>query len=101
MTKTKKSYSKKYTPLNVSNVHRRKKRTSEKKRNQQYPPGTQGNYDTFSSIIPITQNGKTLEVPKGGRGPKGLESSEAGFGRPGVPPMLCVINVIKCRYNKI
>ena len=33
---------------------------------QQYPSGTQGNYGMFSSIIPITQNGKNLEVPNGG-----------------------------------
>ena len=44
---------------------------------QQYPPGTRENCGTFSSIIPVTQNGTNFEVPKGGRGPKG---------GPGVPP---------------
>ena len=46
---------------------------------RQYPPGTQENYGSFSSIIPITQNGKKLDkyCPKGGRGSKG---------EPGVPP---------------
>ena len=46
---------------------------------QQYPTGTQDNSYHFLSIIPVTQNGKNLEVPKGGRGPKG---------EPGVPPIL-------------
>jgi hypothetical protein len=62
--------------------------------------GTQDNSCHFSSRIPVTQNDKNLEVPKGGRGlesaslilMKGLESVqnpsdllEAGFGRPGFP----------------
>jgi len=46
---------------------------------KQYPPGTQDNSCHFSSRLPVTQNGKNLEVPKGGRGPKG---------EPGVPPNL-------------
>jgi len=39
---------------------------------QQYPPGTQDNSCHFSSRIPVTQNGKKLEVPTNGRG---LESA--------------------------
>ena len=44
---------------------------------QHYPPGAQDNYMIFSSIIPVTENGKVPYYPKGGRG---LE------GEPGVPP---------------
>ena len=33
---------------------------------QQYPPGTQGNYNSFSSKNPITEKGK--ERRRGGRG---------------------------------
>jgi len=54
----------------------------------QYPPGTQEKNNSFQERIPMMKDGmKTgiIERPGGG---KGLESSEAGFGRPGVPPTI-------------
>jgi len=79
--------------------------------NQQYPPEDQNNYMSFSSIIPVTENGKVPYYPKGGRvrghavastweprsGSEGLEGSEAtqwpqpgsrvaALREPGVPP---------------
>ena len=44
---------------------------------KQYPPGTQKNYNSFSSRNPITEKGKELEYPEGAGG---------GKGEPGVPP---------------
>ena len=41
---------------------------------QQYPPGTQEYFNSFLLIIPLTQNGKKLEGPKGGRGLRGTWS---------------------------
>ena len=38
---------------------------------QQYPPGTQENYNSFSSRNPITEKGKELEYPEGAGGGKG------------------------------
>jgi hypothetical protein len=69
---------------------------------QQHPPGTREDYSSVSSRLHVTQNGTKLDAPKDGRGlesaslilMKGLESVqnpsdflEAGFGRPGVPPI--------------
>ena len=44
---------------------------------QQYPPGTQENYNSFSSRNPIIEKGKEFECPEGAGG---------GKGEPGVPP---------------
>jgi hypothetical protein len=44
---------------------------------QQYPPGIQENYNSFSSRNPITEKGKEFEYPEGAGG---------GKGEPGVPP---------------
>ena len=57
---------------------------------------TQENYGSFSSIIPLTQNGKKLDkdCPKGGRGSKGEEPTlwaqleRLRRSEPGVPPSL-------------
>jgi hypothetical protein len=42
---------------------------------QQYPPGTQENNNSFSPRNPITEKGKELEYPEGAGGGKG----EPGF----------------------
>jgi hypothetical protein len=47
---------------------------------QHYPPGTQENYNNFSSRNLIMGKGKELEFPEGWGGGKGLQRS------PGVPP---------------
>ena len=71
MTKTKKSYSKKYTPLNVSNVHRRKKRTSEKKRK-----GGALNEDKVEvSFVKSPNTGATLSFIDIFKGPASLMGS--------------------------
>jgi len=44
---------------------------------QHYPPGAQGIFKEFPTSNVVTENGKELYYPKGGRG---LE------GEPGVPP---------------
>jgi len=44
---------------------------------QHYPPGAQGIFKKFPTSNVVTENGKELYYPKGGRG---LE------GEPGVPP---------------
>jgi len=46
---------------------------------QQYPPGTQENYNSFSSRNHITEKGKEPEFPEGAGG---------GKGEPGVPPKM-------------
>ena len=46
---------------------------------QQYPRGTRENCGTFSSIIPVTQNGTNFEVPKGGRGLESASKKSEGF----------------------
>jgi len=62
---------------------------------QQHPPGTWEKYNSGQLIIPVMKEGmKTVTTERwGGSGMpqrgilmKGLESSEAGFGRPEVPP---------------
>ena len=35
---------------------------------QQYPPGTQNNYVGFLNLFVITETGKELNYPKGGKG---------------------------------
>jgi hypothetical protein len=35
---------------------------------QQYPPGTQNNYVVFLKLFVITETGKELNFPKGGKG---------------------------------
>jgi len=57
---------------------------------QQYPPGTQENYNRFSSKNSITEKGKESEYPEGAGG---------GKGEPGVPPS--VLNVQRCKYTDI
>jgi hypothetical protein len=47
--------------------------------NQQYPPGTQEKYNSFSSKNPITEKGKESEYPEGVGG---------GKGEPPVPPSM-------------
>jgi len=74
---------------------------------QQYPPGTQENYNRFSSGNPITEKGKELEYPEGAGGGKGYEDREAVFNltakplrEPGVPPIgFNKIDFIQCRIN--
>jgi len=61
---------------------------------QQYPPGTQKNYNSFSSRNPITEKSKELEYPEGAGGGKGYRGHfvastlrrEAPLREPGVPP---------------
>jgi hypothetical protein len=36
--------------------------------NQQYPPGTQNNYVVFLNLFGVTETGKELNYPKGGKG---------------------------------
>jgi hypothetical protein len=40
---------------------------------QHYTVGTQENYNSFSSKIPVMEKGNELKFPKGGRGAGGLE----------------------------
>ena len=62
--------------------------------NQQYPPGTQENYNSFSPRNPITEKGKELKYPEGAGGGKGYRGHEvastlrrfAPLREPGVPP---------------
>jgi hypothetical protein len=35
---------------------------------QQYPPGTQNNYVVFLKLFVVTETGKELNFPKGGKG---------------------------------
>jgi hypothetical protein len=35
---------------------------------QQYPPGTQNNYVVFMNLFVVTETGKELLYPKGGKG---------------------------------
>ena len=61
---------------------------------QQYPPGTQENYNCLSSRNPITGKGKEFECPEGAGGGKGYRGHEvastlrreAPLREPGVPP---------------
>jgi len=61
---------------------------------EQYQPGTQENYNSFSIINPITGKGKELEYPEGPGGGKGYRGHEvastlrreAPLREPGVPP---------------
>ena len=53
---------------------------------QQYPPGTQEKYNSFQERIPVMEDGVKTGIDERRGGGKGLESSEAGFGRPEVPP---------------
>ena len=50
--------------------------------NQHYPPGTQENYNSFSSRNLTMGKGKELEFPEGRGGGKGQQRS------PGVPPSI-------------
>jgi hypothetical protein len=36
--------------------------------NQQYPPGTHNNYVVFMNLSGLTETGKELNFPKGGKG---------------------------------
>ena len=58
---------------------------------KQYPPGTQENYNSFSSRNPITGKGKELECPEGAGG---------GKGEPGVPPAFDKTDG-QCAFNNI
>ena len=62
---------------------------------EQYPPGTQENYNSFSSKNPITEKDKELEYRRagGGKGYRGHEVAstlrrEAPLREPGVPPIM-------------
>ena len=63
---------------------------------QQYPPGTQENYNSFSSRNPIKEKGMELKYPEGAGGGKGYRGHEvastlrreAPLREPGVPPTL-------------
>jgi DNA mismatch repair protein MutS len=63
---------------------------------QQYPEGTQKNYNSFSPRNPITEKGKEFEYPEGAGGGKGYRGNEvastlrreAPFREPGVPPKI-------------
>jgi hypothetical protein len=74
---------------------------------QQYSPGTQENYNSFSSKNSITKKDKELEYPEGTGGGKGYRGHEVAStlrreaplrvceASPGVPPTLIDTNVVE------
>ena len=59
------------------------KNLTESRTMQQYPAGTQENYNSFSSRNPIKEKGKEPEFPEGAGG---------GKGEPGVPPRTMIVH---------
>ena len=79
---------------------------------QQYPPGTQENYNSFSSRNHIKEKGKEPEFPEGAGGGKGYRGHEvastlrreAPLREPGVPPSFVALyykSVNQSSYGRV
>ena len=72
---------------------------------EQCPPGTQENYNSFSSKNPVTEKGKEFEYRRVGGGKRESEYPEGaggGKGEPGVPPIMGdLIRSFTTKYGEI